>query len=218
MNALKKIGCTVMAILTVSTCAVTATVSDSSIAKNFSIVNVIDASAEKQQTRLYNQLDNKWNNEYNLKNSGCGIFSFCNAIYSLNGYRPNPNTVAKWALSKNAYDKNLGLYRDVFYDNIQKKYGSIYKFKVVTKKYANVEDTTLINALRNQKKVAVAHVKNHFIAIVNYRVKNNIKQYYVIESAVSNTRGLSATGWVSANKLKSGNTKVDWFVVLESTK
>lgn len=218
MNALKKIGCTVMAILTVSTCAVTATVSDSPIAKNFSIVNVIDASAEKQQTRLYNQLDNKWNNEYNLKNSGCGIFSFCNAIYSLNGYRPNPNTVAKWALSINAYNKNLGLYRDVFYGNIQKKYGSTYKFKVGTKKYANVEDTTLINALKNQKKVAVAHVKNHFIAIVNYRVKNNTKQYYVIESAVSNTRGLSATGWVSANKLKSGNTKVDWFVVLESTK
>ena len=218
MNALKKIGCTVMAILTVSTCAVTATVSDSPIAKNFSIVNVIDASAEKHQIRLYNQLDSQWNNQYNLRNSGCGIFSFCNAIYALNGYSPLPNAVARWALGIRAYDKNRGLYRDVFYGNVQNAYGSKYKFMVSTKKYANVEDTTLINALKNQKKVAVAHVKNHFIAIVNYRFRNNTKEYFVIESAVSKTRGLPAAGWVSAKKLESGNTNVDWFVVLQSTK
>ncbi len=62
MNLLKKTGCTVLAILTVSTCAVTATVSDSPVVKSFSIVNVIEASAETEANtiRLYNQNEVKW--------------------------------------------------------------------------------------------------------------------------------------------------------------
>ena len=45
--------------------------------------------------------------KYNLQNSGCGIFSFCNALYALNGDNPTPDKVAQFAQKQNVYDTYL---------------------------------------------------------------------------------------------------------------
>ena len=189
------------------------------ILKNISIVSEIEANAASG--RLYNQNDSQWKNvkfsnysrsQNSMYESGCGIFSFANAIYGLNGIKADAKEIASWAVNNGSYRPGSGgLYRDAFYNNIQNAYGSKLKFKIDGKYYGNAKDSRLINHLRNGG-VAVAHVSNHFIAVTGYNNGN----YHVIESAVWSGRGLSADSWVKTSKLISGNTRIDWFVLISN--
>jgi hypothetical protein len=62
--------------------------------------------------------------------------------------------------------------------------------------------------------VAVIHVPNHFMAVVGYDPDSGL--YHVLESSESNSRGLEGDSWVTADKLSDGNTKVDWFVLIDN--
>ena len=100
--------------------------------------------------------------------------------------------------------------REKFFNTLS-SYSNTYNFTMGKGQYSGVDSTSLINHLKNGG-VAVAHVDNHFIAIVGYNQNN--KTYHVIESAEVKRRGLSADSWVSTAKLKNGATKVDWFILI----
>ncbi len=183
----------------------------------FSIVSTIKASAASG--RLYNQNDSQWKNvkftkysktENSMAESGCGIFSFCNAIYALNGTKADAKEVATWGVNNGSYLPGKGgLDKKRFYDNVQAAWGSKLGFTLAGQYGGKVTDSRLVNHLRGGG-VAVAHVKGHFIAVTGYNGK-----YHVIESAVNKSfRGLDADSWVSASKLSSGNTNVDWYVLI----
>ncbi|MDE6034799.1 MAG: InlB B-repeat-containing protein [Ruminococcus sp.] len=173
--------------------------------------------------RLYNQYDTKWKNiKFNkysntandMYTSGCGIFSFCNAIYALNDNTPDAVEIATWAVNNGSYQPgNGGTYRHPFYNAIESAYGERFNFKFEGDYYGKVTDARLVNHLKKGG-VAVIHVYNHFMAISGYNPLNNT--YLVIESAVSNTRGLQPYGWESASKMNSGNTAVDWYALLSN--
>ncbi|MDO5560193.1 MAG: hypothetical protein Q4F95_11410 [Oscillospiraceae bacterium] len=161
------------------------------------------------------------NNTYGtgtLRNTGCGIFSFANAVNYLNGNNVvNVPTVASWAHSIGAYNSGNtadGTIRATLYNNIQGRFGSTYKFTVGQQIWGNVSSSTLKNHLKNGG-VAAAHVSNHFIALVGYN--SSTDKYHVLESYVSSTRSANIPSndcWVSSSKLRTGKTNVDWFVLL----
>ena len=173
----------------------------------------------------FDQRDSKWYNvSYNgsnLHDSGCGIFSFGNAIYALNGNTVDVNAIAKKTASNGSWGGTGGKgvrNRDKFFSTLS-SYGDTYHFTMGQGQFAGVESSSLTNHLKNGG-VAVAHVDNHFIAIVGYNQNN--KTYHIIESFVSKTtskhqgRDLAEDSWVSASKLKSGRTNVDWFILISN--
>ena len=180
------------------------------------ISNPLSISVSAASGRAFNQWDSKWQNtKYNgatLYQSGCGIFSFGNAIYALNGKIVDVNSIAKNVSSNGSWGKAGVLDRNKFFNTLS-SYSNTYNFSMGQGQYSTVESSALINHLKNGG-TAVAHVDSHFIAIVGYNQSN--KTYHVIESATSKRRNLSADSWVSASKLKSGATKVDWYVLISN--
>lgn len=174
--------------------------------------------------RLYNQFESKWRNviftryalsQNDMYTSGCGIFSFCNAIYALNGNAIDAINIAAWAVDNGSYQPgNGGMYYLSFYDTVESGYGELFNFKIDGHYYGHVTDPILINHLKNGG-VAAIHVYGHLMAITGYNEIDN--KYHVIESAVSSTRGLEPDGWVPAEKMCSGNTNVDWYALISDT-
>ena len=189
---------------------------------SFSPFTMMEANAA--EGRLYNQNDSYWKTvrftKYatsgnDLYTSGCGIFSFCNAIYALSGSKISAEEIAAWAVNNGSYQPgNGGLYRQSFYNKIQAGYGSSYGFKIDGQYYGTISDSRLKTHLQNGG-VAAIHVKNHFMAVTGYNASNNT--YHVIESAVYSGRGLAADSWVTASKLSSGSTNVDWYALISNT-
>ena len=185
--------------------------------------SVLKASAA--DGRLYNQFDPYWqtvtynrysNSGNSLYTSGCGIFSFCNAIYALNSDRISPAELGQWGVDNTGYRPGAGgLYRDIFYQNLERDWGERAHFHIEGRYYAGVQDSRLINHLAKGG-VAVIHVSNHYMALSGYNPANGL--YRVLESACCNGRGLAGESWVTAQKLSSGLTNVDWFALLSNTK
>ncbi|MBP1566102.1 MAG: InlB B-repeat-containing protein [Oscillospiraceae bacterium] len=195
-----------------------------SVFPNDSLSPLTMMEANAAEGRLYNQNDSYWkavtftkyaSSRNSMYTSGCGIFSFCNAIYALNGSKIRAEELATWAVNNGSYQPgNGGLYRQAFYNRVQSGYGSSYGFKIDGQYYGTISDTRLINHLKNGG-VAAIHVSNHFMAVTGYNVSNGT--YHVIESAVYSGRGLQADSWVSASKLSSGATDVDWYALISNT-
>lgn len=189
---------------------------------SFSPFTMMEANAA--EGRLYNQNDSYWktvtftkyaSSGNSMYTSGCGIFSFCNAIYALNGSKIDAKSLATWAVDNGSYQPgNGGLYRQAFYNKIQAGYGSSYGFKIDGQYYGTISDSRLITHLQNGG-VAAIHVSNHFMAVTGYNASNGT--YHVIESAVYNGRGLQADSWVTASKLSSGSTDVDWYALISKS-
>lgn len=180
--------------------------------------------ANAAEGRLYNQYEEKWQNviftRYALSQnsmyiSGCGIFSFCNAIYALNGNAIDAVNIAAWAVDNGSYQPgNGGMYYLSFYSKVESGYGELFNFRIDGQYYGRVTDARLINHLKNGG-VAAIHVYGHLMAVTGYNETDNT--YHVIESAVSGTRGLEPDGWVSAAKMSSGSTNVDWYALISDT-
>ena len=180
--------------------------------------------------RLYNQWDSQWktvryydysSTQNSLYDSGCGVFAFCNAMYSLNGSVLQPKDVGRYAIDVKAYYPGSGGFTlpGNFYNKVNTKYGSTYNVQCSGYFTGAASDTRLKNHLKAGG-VAVACVPGHYIAITDYNASNN--QFYVVESAVSNSRNLSATGWVTEYKLTYGTkdtnkTKVLSYGLLSKT-
>ena len=178
------------------------------------VVNAAEGRAFDQQDYYWSDF---WHGGGNLRNCGCGIFSFANAIYALNGKYVDVDKVATWAHSIGAYNpgnSDDGTYQWKMYANIEDRFGGEYNFKVVDYHDGNVYNNDIRTHLANGG-VAVANVYNHFIALTGYDTTN--EYYHVIESWVGGGRGLAADSWVSSGKLSEGNTNVFWFVLLKSS-
>ncbi|MCM1220277.1 MAG: DUF3597 domain-containing protein [Lachnospiraceae bacterium] len=184
-----------------------------------SVVQMIDAEAVNYG-RLYDQKNWSTSTTLNsqLQSSGCGIFSFANAIYALNGKKVDITSVATWAKGNKSWvPGGGGLWRwrffgnDLSSGNVAAKYGNTYNFKIDGCYDGKITDSKLTNHLKNGG-VAVIHVYNHFMTVTAY----DGKYYYVVESYPTNGRGLSSSGWVGSGKLTSGKTNVDWYCLISS--
>ena len=174
--------------------------------------------------RLYNQYEEKWNDviftkyaltQNSMAISGCGIFSFCNAIYALNGNEIDAVNIAAWAVDNGSYQPgNGGMYYLSFYNMVQSGYGELFNFRIDGQYYGRITDQRLIEHLKNGG-VAAIHVYGHLMAVTGYDESNNM--YHVIESAVSSTRELEPDSWVPAEKMCTGNTNVDWYALISDT-
>lgn len=181
-------------------------------------------SVNAAEGRLYNQYEEKWRNvifnkyaltENSMYISGCGIFSFCNAIYALNGNAIDAINIAAWAVNNGSYQPgNGGMYYLSFYDTVESGYGELFNFRIDGHYYGRITDQRLVNHLKNGG-VAAIHVYGHLMAVTGYNEINDT--YHIIESAVSGTRGLEPDGWVPAAKMCSGNTNVDWYALISDT-
>ncbi|MCQ2416961.1 MAG: dockerin type I repeat-containing protein [Oscillospiraceae bacterium] len=175
--------------------------------------------------RLYNQYDPYWKTivytQYSssgssMYSSGCGIFSFCNAMYALNSTVLEPTELAEWGIKNKGYRPGSGgLYRDDFYKNVEEEWGEKASFHIEAKQYGTVKDAALKNHLKNGG-TAVIHVTGHFMALSGYN--QSADMFHVLESAVSSSRNLAADSWVTSEKLQTGKTAVDWYVLFSSTK
>ena len=120
--------------------------------------------------------------------------------------------VATWAIGVKAFRPGGGgTYREILYNNIEAQYGEALNFTVDQQVWGKITDQRLISHLESGK-VAVIHVAGHFMCVTGYNPETGL--YHVLESAVSSKRGLAGDSWVDAAKMSSGNTNVDWFVLL----
>ena len=215
MNKIKRISVSALTALSLATCITLPTSNIFNTPSQFSIITSLEANAANG--RLYNQNDPSWSAD--LRSSGCGLFSMGNAVYALNGSRMDINAMKTWAKNKGYWSAANGTSRDPFYGNITAKYGSTYKFKVVSKQYGSVNDNTLMNHLANGG-VAVAHVgkpgvNGHFIALTGYNKSTG--KYHVIDS-VNRCAGNTGDAWQTKAFLSSANnnnrTKVDWYALI----
>jgi hypothetical protein len=148
-----------------------------------------------------------------LAQAGCGVFSFCNAVHALNGCLPDAVRIGQWAMRIGAYrPSEKGTYRKILYDNVEQKFGEELGFRVAGQFWGTVADDRLTSHLLCGG-TAVVHVPDHFLALVGYDPQAG--SFHVIESRVSLRRRLRRDGWVAAERLSSGHTCVDWYVLLE---
>ena len=169
----------------------------------------------------YDQLDACWDTlslgedtgpSFNV--SGCGIFSFCNALLALTGTRPDALEVAQWAIDVGAYrPEGPGLYRFVFYERVEEAFGERLGFTIIKQAWGTAADDQLKAHLLGGG-VAIAHVPAHFLALIGYDPERDC--FHVVESRVSLRRMLPRDSWASAEKLGRGNACVDWYVLLSA--
>ena len=169
--------------------------------------------------RLYNQFDPKWkevtigpSSGSTMYASACGIFSFCNAVFALNHNEADAVEVAQWAYDIKAYRPGgAGTYREIFYNNVEQTFGEALNVTINQQIWGKITDSRLVDHLISGG-VAVIHVAGHFMCVTGYNTETGL--YHVLESAVSSKRGLEGDSWVTASKMSSGNSNVDWFVLI----
>ena len=182
-------------------------------------------SASAAEGRLYNQFDPYWDTvmmysitgtKSSMYVSACGIFSFCNAIYSLNSTEIDAVEFGTWAAANGSYRPgNGGTRATELYPKVEADWGERAHFKMLGFYDGGIRSTRLMNHLKSGG-VAVIHVYNHFMAVTGYDEENDL--YHVIESACSTARGLEGDSWVTAEKLSDGRTNADWYALLQNTK
>lgn len=144
----------------------------------------------KMELRNWQQSDEPWGSVmydgYSFASSACGVMSLVNAVHYLTGNWMDPIMVADWANSyqnesgTRAYTGTDGTAWYVFYPNVTEKFGKKYGFKVTAycESYGKglpgdetskgrVDDPAFIEHIKNGG-VAVVHVYNHFMAVVDY--------------------------------------------------
>lgn len=177
---------------------------------------VLSAASQTAAMNARGRNIDQWSlKEKALHDASCCQCALLNAVYVLTGNTFKESNVSYLAKKSGAWSASSGTYREPFFKWVSSKsgYPGKYGFKVGASCYGKITDKKLINHLCAGG-VAVAHVKGHFIAIVGY----DNGSYRVIESAVAQkSRGLKATGWYTAKKLSSGNTNVDWYVLISGT-
>ena len=165
------------------------------------------------EVTVFSQYDPKWggatycngNPIRTISTSGCGVVSYVNAIYALNGEYISPTMLANYSNSHGHYYYMQGT-ADTLYEDFARNSGKYYHFKWDGK-------VTDFGSLRNNlKKVgtAVELVPGHYIAIVDYRESDN--SYLVLDSAIYGKRPTTINGdWLSESTLRSGTMYCYYF-------
>lgn len=188
-------------------------------------VSAVPASSYDESWVMIVQNDTKWTGaQYTygtgtLRATGCGIFSLVNAVGYLTGLDMGVPNVASWAYSIGGYNAGGadGTYRFELYPYVEAKYGEQYGFTVNINGgngwWSTVNNSTLKNHLANGG-VAVAHVPNHFIALVGYN--SSIDKFHVMDSYPTNARdSYPGDVWLSSSHLTTVTAmKVDWWFLI----
>lgn len=196
-----------------------------SILTAFSVTSALPClSAQAADGILYDQNASKWDyvkfTKYSetasdMHVSGCGIFSFCNAIYALNGTIVNAYDIADWAVDVGAYKPgNGGTYRDPFYAYVEDRFGEQLGFHVEGTALGKITDNQLKEHLLNGG-VAVINVPWHFMAVTGYNEEEDT--YHILECAPNTNRNLDYDSWVPSETMCTGRTEVYWYAMLSAT-
>ena len=196
------------------------------------IFPIASIKADASDYVMRRQTDYPWNTVYvnggSLAATGCGMFSFVNAVGYLTGETLDVEAVARWAHSIGSFNVTYGgdgTYRTSFYPRASEKYGPIYGFTIDC--YPEDDNTGYWSSVNNSKLkahlanggTAVAHVYNHFIALVDYDYDTNC--FRVWDCAPASHRGTNSNGgdlWLSQSYLTSATyMTIDWFCLLSLT-
>ena len=164
---------------------------------------------------------NYWYGGGNLAQAGCGIFSLCNAVGYVTGYKMDPVEIANWAYANGYFSGDVGTYRDPFYRKAAARYGPTYGFTIDTNGGGGYWGTIYDARIRNHLMAGgtvVIHVYGHFMTLVGYNPNNGL--YHLYDCAPRDRRyTLENNGdlWFSAAQLNSGYTNVDWYCLVSST-
>lgn len=197
----------------------------------FVVTEPLTADAAVTHLPVQRQYDAKWKNYYiggrSMYQTACGIFSIVNSVGWLTGKSMDVMEVGRWAYSIKAFNYSSGgTTRSLLYPKLQAKYGATYGFTVDCNGsegyWAGASSTRLKNHLANGG-VAIAHVKGHFIAVVDYDPSTN--KFRVFDSAPSSARGSNVYGeyglgdvWLTQNFLQTATKMtIDWYCLLSST-
>lgn len=191
------------------------------------------ANDGKWNDGYFNQYEDYWKDvrfpakstdiEKSMYESGCGIFSFCNAIRALNigiTTQSQVKNVASWANDNKFYNpgqnSTLGTFNAAkFYNNVETRFGQIYYFKIGST--GTTPDNRLIAHLQNGS-VATCHISSHYICLAGYRNSDN--KFHVIESAISRSTGegsrykyiKSEHSYLTASQLKAIGFNNYWII------
>ena len=175
---------------------------------------------EETKNTVFSQYDPKWGgNTYcngnpvrTISTSGCGVVSFVNAIYALNGEYIDPTMLAQYSNSHGHYFYMQGT-ADTLYEDFARTNGKFYHFKWDGKIY---DMTSLKRHLQNGG-TAVALVPGHYIAIVDYREADN--SFLVLDSAIYGKRPTTIHGdWINEGTLRSGTMYCSYFHLFSRVK
>ncbi len=197
----------------------------------FGMINVFPiASASAVSDEIYTgnmiQHEKKWQQYYinggSIAATGCGILSLVNCVGYLTGKTMDVIEVAEWAHSIGGFNVTGadGTYRYDVYPYVTERYGSKYGFAVDCGYdgygwWSGSSNALLINHLKKGG-VAIAHVPNHFIALVGY--ENG--KFHIFESSPSEARGTNydlGDVWKTQAELATGALCMDWFCLLSAT-
>ena len=175
---------------------------------------------EETKHTVFSQYDPKWGgNTYcngnpvrTISTSGCGVVSFVNAIYALNGEYIDPTMLAQYSNSHGHYFYMQGT-ADTLYEDFARAKGKFYHFKWDGKIY---DMTSLKRHLQNGG-TAVALVPGHYIAVVDYRETDN--SFLVLDSAIYGKRPTTIHGdWINEGTLRSGTMYCSYFHLFSRVK
>ncbi len=198
--------------------------------------------------RNWQQSDEPWGSKmydgYSFASSACGVMAMVNAVHHLTGNWMDPIMVADWANTfvgedgNPAYTGTDGTRWCNLYPNVTAEFGKKYSFKVTAycKSYGEgiegdatskgrVDDPAFIEHIKNGG-VAVVHVYNHFMAIVEYNEKTG--EFLLWDNAAgpvcgykrcTNTEG----DWMTAEELEGDNSTpekltVNWYCLISKYK
>ncbi|MGN0517370.1 MAG: hypothetical protein ACI4II_01450, partial [Acutalibacteraceae bacterium] len=175
----------------------------------------------KQAPTVFLQNDPRWANvPYGYKDeartqpatissSGCGLLSVTNAVYYLTGKFIEPADLAELSLAHGYRPDGNGT-AQAFAEFAAKTYGNSCGFKFAGEAYY---DSDLIAHLKSGG-VSVAHVPNHYVAMVAYDVSSD--KILVLDSAPGGKRPSTAATWINIGELKSGCFETDHYTFYSS--
>lgn len=176
---------------------------------------------------VFLQTDSRWKNvPYGYSNaagttraylngSGCGILSYVNAVYYLNGKFIQPETLANWSL-RNGYRKN-GVGTDGgLYSAFANSQGKYYGFKY-TRRTSNY--TILSKFIQSSDYVAIGSQADHLMAVVNYNP--NTGKFLILDSSPSSNRGTNGSKhyvWKTATECQNNYYfRFNTFYIIQKT-
>lgn len=173
---------------------------------NIPVINVAAAIT------VYSQTDSRWaNHQYGYKNAagtqkatissgGCGILSYVNAVYYLNGKFIDPIYLADWSVNHgyrvNGVGTAHGLYK-AFADSQGNTYGIEYA--------GSTSSYSTLAAHLQSGGVAIGAAPGHLMAVVDYDAASG--KFLILDSYKSSNRYTYQTGYTWQTESSCKNTE-----------
>ena len=167
---------------------------------------------------VFSQLDSRWSSysygkddqgqPATIGSAGCGILSYVNAIYYLNGSFIQPKTLAQYSLDNHHRINGAGT-SETLYKPFADAHGSEYGFEYA----GRVNKVTDAKSYLQSGCTGVLHVQGHWVAVVDYNSSNS--KYLILDSYKSSNRGTSGTGyrWMTASEFTGKMAQVGTYSV-----